>query len=204
MTLQADAVPVAKGKKVHPLIEAAAEGRLPDWAVVTPVRMEHLERVAALMRRWATALELPEWEVQRWSAAGLLHDALRDADPKKMRRALPKKLKNLHPSIVHGPAAAVRLREDGVDDEPLLLAIAFHTLGHPELDRMGLSLCAADFLEPGRMRLHKLRKKLRKRMPEKYRKVTRRIFRLRLASHLQANRPISEYTLGLWNRVTHG
>lgn len=189
---------------MHPILEAAATGTLPEWAEVTPSRRLHAERVSLLMVRWARRLELPEGDVKRWGAAGLLHDALRDADAELLREELPASLRHGHPSILHGPAAAERLRNEGVEDEPLLLAVAYHTLGHPDLDRLGLSLLAADFLEPGRSRLHKLRKKLRKRMPRKYKKVVRRIMRVRINGHLMANRALPPETTALWNRLTGG
>jgi 2-amino-4-hydroxy-6-hydroxymethyldihydropteridine diphosphokinase len=43
--------------------------------------------------------------------------------------------------------------------------VAFHTLGHPELDRLGRALFAADFLEPGRPFRRRWRAGLRKGMP---------------------------------------
>src|SRR5690606_8966546 len=52
--------------------------------------------------------------------------------------------------VLHGPAAAARLAEEGVTDEPLLTAVAWHTLGHPDLDLRGRCLYIADYIEPGR------------------------------------------------------
>lgn len=189
---------------LHPVLERAAAGSLPDWAVVTPTRKLHTQRVSRLMATWAKQLELSEWDVKRWAAAGLLHDAFRDADPDLLRTMLPGEMSDLHPSLLHGPAAARRLRQEGLSDEPLLLAIAYHTLGHPSMDRMGMSLCAADFLEPGRSSLRKLRKKLSKRMPRKYEKVVRRIMKFRINTHLTANRELPPQTTALWNRLANG
>jgi len=189
---------------LHPILERAAAGSLPEWAVVTPTRKLHTERVSKLMAKWARRLDLSDTDVKRWAAAGLLHDALRDADPELLRGTIPDDTSDIHPSLLHGPAAAHRLRQEGVEDEPLLLAIAYHTLGHPEMDRLGMTLCAADFLEPGRSSLRKLRKKLRKRMPRKYKNVVRRILKLRIRSNLSANRVLPSQTTDLWNRLSHG
>ena len=52
---------------------------LPEWAVATPERRAHIERVAALLSTWATALRVPAAERARWLRAACLHDALRDA-----------------------------------------------------------------------------------------------------------------------------
>ena len=67
--------------------------------------------------------------------------------------------------LLHGPAAAGRLAREGVEDDGLLRAVAFHTLGHPGLDTAGVALYAADFLEPGRTVRAEWRASLRRRMP---------------------------------------
>ena len=96
-----------------------------------------MERVAALMEEWASDWNLGQDDRARWKAAGLLHDALRDADPVELRPLVPPELEDLPGALLHGPAAARLLEEDGVTDRPLLLSVAYHTLGHPELDRLG-------------------------------------------------------------------
>lgn len=68
--------------------------------------------------------------------------------------------------LLHGPAAAGRLAREGVGDDGLLRAVAFHTLGHPDLDTAGVALYAADFLEPGRAAQAQWRESLRGRMPD--------------------------------------
>src|SRR5438132_6843917 len=52
---------------------------LPPWAVVTSERRAHVERVAALLSTWATAMHASAGERARWLKAAWLHDALRDA-----------------------------------------------------------------------------------------------------------------------------
>lgn len=69
--------------------------------------------------------------------------------------------------LLHGPAAAGRLAREGIGDDGLLRAVAFHTLGHPALDTAGVALYAADFLEPGRAVRAEWRASLRRRMPGK-------------------------------------
>ncbi|TVP76275.1 MAG: HD domain-containing protein [Gemmatimonadales bacterium] len=147
------------------MLEAAARGILPSWGEMGPLRREHTIRVGAVMGSWASELGLPDHEVGRWRAAGLLHDVLRDADPDGLRRELGPPLGELPPAILHGPAAAARLQALGVTDEPLLEAIRWHTLGDPGLDRLGRALYCADFLEPGRRRDRTWREGLRYRFP---------------------------------------
>ena len=62
---------------------------LPSWAVVSPARLEHIERVAALASRWAEAMGVPDTEWQRWLRAIWLHDALRDAPEEELEKWAP-------------------------------------------------------------------------------------------------------------------
>ena len=52
---------------------------LPGWAIVTPERLQHIQRVAELVAEWSDALGTPDSERYRWFKAVWLHDALRDA-----------------------------------------------------------------------------------------------------------------------------
>ena len=64
--------------KLHPIINAAGtEARPPDWAVMSPARINHAKRVGTLMGEWADALGHDERTRIRWRATGLLHDALK-------------------------------------------------------------------------------------------------------------------------------
>ena len=53
---------------VHPIIVAAAEGDLPDWAVAGDKRRAHMARVSELLGQWADALELNPDDRLRWRA----------------------------------------------------------------------------------------------------------------------------------------
>jgi len=156
-----------------PLVRAAARGELPAWAQASPKRREHIARVAALMREWAVALGLPEAEVERWAAAGTLHDALRDADPDELRPRVPEEFRHLHGKLLHGPAAAARL--EGLADEEVVQAVRCHTLGSPTFGRLGRALYLADFLEPGRTFEREWTAGLRARMPAEMEAVLREV-----------------------------
>jgi HD superfamily phosphohydrolase YqeK len=183
------------------LLEHAAAGRLPDWAAVSPRRLAHIERVAALMADWAAQLKLPPAEAARWSAAAYLHDALRDEPHDDLRSTVPVSLRDLPGSLLHGPAAAERLRRTGVSDEPLLRAIAFHTVGHPDLDRLGRALYIADFTEPGRSYQPVRLAALRARMPHALDDVLRDVVRMRIAHLLDEGRPMRAETAAFWNAI---
>lgn len=189
---------------LHPRIAAAAEGVLPSWAEVGARRVEHIGRVAALMAAWGADLRLPDQEQARWRAAAWLHDALREARPETLRPAVPEPLRTLPASVLHGPAAAERLRGEGVEDESVLRAVAYHTLGHPHLDLLGRALYAADFLEPGRPFLVEQRAAMRARMPQALDEVVRDVARLRIRHLLERDVPLHADTVGFWNALVDG
>ncbi len=160
-----------------------------------------MARVAELLREWAEARgDLPR-DVERWTAAGYLHDVLRDADPVELRAALSGSLDQLPDDVIHGPAAADRLRRGGVADEPLLTAIAFHTVGSPDFDELGKALYVADFLEPGRRIQPKWRARLRGEMPEGLDSVAQAVVGKRIQYLIKKKRPVQPETLGLWNAL---
>lgn len=189
---------------LHPIVVAAADGRLPDWARVSPERRDHVERVAALMGRWAERGELTPDDRARWRAAGLLHDALRDAEFDSLRPLVATELRGLPGKMLHGPAAAARLRSDGLDDEPFLLAVAWHTLGHPDLDDLGKALYVADFTEPGRRHESAALASKRARMPQDMDGVLREVATDRIGRSLKRRRPLLDPTVGFWNTLVEG
>jgi 2-amino-4-hydroxy-6-hydroxymethyldihydropteridine diphosphokinase len=189
------------GMELHERVAAAARGVLPEWACVGPGRRAHIERVAELMRGWAVTAALDDDDVARWSAAGYLHDALREADPEQLRGGLDPEFSSLPGPALHGPAAAARLRAEGVRDEGLLLAVGYHTLGHPQLDRLGRALYAADFLEPGRSSLAEWRGELRDRLPAELDAVTREIVGARVRHLVDRGLPLLAPTVAFWNSL---
>lgn len=181
------------------LLEAAAAGRLPDWARAGDARRAHIARVAALMDRWSNALSLADGECVRWRAAAWLHDVLRDAPASDLRPLAGPEFDGLPGRLLHGPAAAEQLRRAGVDDEPLLDAIAFHTLGDAGFGPLGRALYAADFLEPGRSFRPAWRAVLRARMPDAIDDVVRTIAHARIDHLLERGNRIHPRTVGFWN-----
>lgn len=190
--------------KLHPVVKKAAKGVLPGWAQVSRSRYAHMERVAGLLEAWARAADLPKFERRRWTALGYLHDSLKGASASSLRPLVREDLQDLPGPVLHGPAAAARLREEGVEDEELLLAVAYHTLGHPNLDEGGMALYAADFLEPGRNLKNSWRDGLRARMPQELEAVTREILAARLTHLVKKNRPVQPETVAMWNAMNGG
>ena len=158
-----------------------------------------MKRVATLMGRWAERSGLSSRDRDRWVAAGLLHDVLREADHNTLRKGLKGELAKLPGPVLHGPAGAARLAAEGVTDKAILQAVGFHTLGHPGFGRLGRAVSAADFLEPGRTSLSHVRDPLRKLMPKKLDEVIYRIMRERMSHLFGKGRPVSSYSVDFWN-----
>ena len=186
---------------IHPLVGQAASGVLPDWAVANEARRAHIHRVAELLASWADGLGLEEEERVRWLAAAYLHDALRNADPETLRRGVPPELAALPGPLLHGPAAAERMWVEGVRDGELLRAVAYHTLGHPELGALGRALYAADFLEPGRDLLNSWRQGLRARMPGDLNAVVRDVLGARITYLVGRGSPLRPETVAFWTAL---
>jgi len=158
-----------------------------------------MERVAELLGGWAEVRAMASEDVLRWRAAGHLHDVLRDADPDELRVGLPEDLAGMPDPVLHGPVAALRLRAEGVADEALLAAVAWHTLGHPELDTLGRALYAADFLEPGRDFRNPWRAGLRARMPGALNEVVAEVLAARIGHQVEEGGPLRPETVAFWN-----
>jgi HD superfamily phosphohydrolase YqeK len=172
---------------------------LPGWAIVSKKRLEHVTRVVQLLGRWAATMQLPEDEASRWVAAGVLHDALRDA-PEEMLRALSGD--GDRPSeLLHGPAAAVRAEQDGERRQDVLDAVRYHTVGSADWNRTGRALYLADFLEPGRTFLKSERKYLAERVPSDFDGAFRQVVRLRIEWSLGQDGALFPETVALWNAV---
>jgi HD superfamily phosphohydrolase YqeK len=184
-----------------PVVARAARGELPAWARAKKKRRAHIERVRQLVQVWARDLELDAGERDRWTAVATLHDALRDADPEMLRPQVPADLRALPASLLHGPAAAARLAEEGVEDEALLRAVAFHSIGHPGLDAAGHALFAADALEPGRGYRPAWRARLRAGFPTDPSGVVHEVLAYRLGRALEVGHRIRGETVAFWNTL---
>jgi len=179
-------------------VRDAARGQLPEWAEASAARRAHMERVADLLGEWARALGLDGPDVERWRAAGWLHDSLRDAPAERLRPRAGR-FGDLPYKVLHGPAAAARLEEDGCSDGELLDAIRYHTLGHPSLGRLGRALIAADYIEPGRKTHEEWRAGLRERARSDLDGVVRDVLRAKLERGLEAGLPLAIELVELWN-----
>lgn len=175
---------------------------LPAWAAVGPRRLAHIERVVALLDRWAVALGLSPSERERWCRAGWLHDALRDAPAADLQALAPEVTGPLE--LRHGPAAAARAGREGSSDRALLLAVAWHSVGHPDWEAVGDALYCADFLEPGRSFEPERRAALAARFPAAPAAVLREVAAWRIGWLLHSGWPMPDLTRRFWNRLVGG
>jgi len=160
---------------------------LPSWAQVSAERRAHVERVAALVDRWAAAMGVPDAERARWVRAAYLHDALRDAP--------------LDGELAHGPAAADRAAAEGERDGGVLDAVRYHSHGHAAWDDVGRMLYLADYLEPGRPHARGDRRALARRVPAERDAMLREVAGRRIARSVGAGWPLSPATVEFWNSL---
>jgi HD superfamily phosphohydrolase YqeK len=171
----------------------------PVWTEASKKRRAHVERVVALLDRWAAELHVPAAEAAAWRAAGYLHDALRDA-PKKLLRAMTRD-KTGAAEYLHGPAAAIRARADGERREDVLDAVRFHTIGCATWKRTGKALYMADFLEPGRKFLVDERAFLADSVTRDFSATFRQVVRLRLEWSMRQGGELFPESVKLWHAV---
>jgi HD superfamily phosphohydrolase YqeK len=172
---------------------------LPGWAIVTPSRREHIERVAELVGRWASELGVPETERRRWLRAVWLHDALRDAPAEELKRWAPDAPGPAN--LRHGPASAARAKAEGESDRGVLDAVRYHSIGLAEWDMVGRVLYCADYLEPGREFDRERRAALAARLPGHPREVLFEVAQARIGHLVRSGWPLPEPTVRFWNKL---
>jgi HD superfamily phosphohydrolase YqeK len=178
---------------------STAEIELPAWGVATPRRRAHIARVTELALSWANAMRVEGAERDAWGDASRWHDALRDAGEAELRAIVPHL--DWPASLLHGPAAAARLAEDGERRTAVLDAIFWHTVGNARWDRTGRVLYMADFLEPGRQFDRKERAKLAASVPDDFDETFRKVVKLRLGEKVASGEPLRPETASLWESV---
>jgi 2-amino-4-hydroxy-6-hydroxymethyldihydropteridine diphosphokinase len=180
-------------------LRGAPEVDLPSWAQVTDKRRAHIARVTALLDQWAERLSLPADEQQAWHDVGVLHDALRDASEEELRRLTSDAEHPWH--ILHGPAVAIRLENNGERRTDVIEAIRWHTLGSAHWGRVGKALYMADFLEPGRPFSKADRAFLAAHVTTDFDGVFRQVVRTRIEWTVREGKMLFPETADLWNSV---
>jgi HD superfamily phosphohydrolase YqeK len=178
---------------------AEPAGRLPAWAEVSPARVMHIERVAALAAGWAERMRVSEAEGKRWLRAAWLHDALRDADAASLDRWAP--ARPGPGELRHGPASAARAEAEGEADRGVLDAVRYHSVGWAGWDAVGRVLYCADYLEPGRAFGRERRTDLARRFPDDPSGVLRAVAADRLTHVIGSGWPLLDPTVRFWNSL---
>ncbi len=164
---------------------------------VSPDRLDHILRVAALAREIALNNGL---DPERAYLAGLLHDAARDLPQEELLRLAPPEdeVEAAHPLALHGRAARVLAEGWGVRDAEVLEAVEGHVFGVDPESGIGMALYVADVCEPGRGVNGEIRElALAGRLPEAYRQaVARKVAYLRAKGV-----PIHPRTLEVYRRL---
>lgn len=178
---------------------SGAELALPSWAIASPKRRAHIARVAALAMTWADEMHIDRAERDAWRDAAQWHDALRDAAEPALRAIVPHL--GWPASLLHGPAAAARLAEDGERRGAVLEAVYWHTVGNAEWDRTGRMLYMADYLESGRKYDREERAALAANVAADFDGTFRAVTRLRLAHRITGGEKMLAETMALWESV---
>ena len=181
-------------------IPAALRPTLPEWAEVTPDRLEHIGRVAHLVSTWAERMGIPDSERNRWLKAVWLHDALRDASTETLGEWASSSSGPIE--LWHGPAAAARAKAEGELDRGVLDAVRYHSLGLAEWDMVGRVLYCADYLEPGRTFDVAARAELAALFPRDVAGVIRAVARARLSHLARSGWPLPEPMVRFWNSLS--
>ncbi len=172
---------------------------LPGWAVVTPTRLAHIERVAQLVATWAEEMGVPDNERNRWLRAVWLHDALRDAPEDELQRWAPSVPGPVE--LRHGPASAAHAKADGETDRGVLDAVRYHSVGLAEWDMVGRALYCADYLEPGRSYQAPQRADWARRFPHDSGAVLREVAQARMTHAIARGWALPDPTVRLWNSL---
>jgi predicted HD superfamily hydrolase involved in NAD metabolism len=117
-------------------------------------------RVQHILGVEATSVELAQihgLDVEKAALAGLMHDLAKYFKPQRlleMAKAEGLELDPVdlvNPHLLHADVGAIVARDDfQVTDAEVLMAIADHTLGRPEMSALSCVVFLADSLEPGR------------------------------------------------------
>lgn len=121
---------------------------------VSEKRYSHSVRTAEMCRKLCALYGLDE---KIGYFAGISHDMCKNFKPEQLLSLAQEdgadvsELERKKPSLLHGRAAAVLLKNDfGVTDSSVLEAVANHTFGKTGMCSLAKVLYAADKIEPGR------------------------------------------------------
>jgi len=117
-------------------------------------RFKHSVEVARIARDMAEKYKV---DVEKAYIAGLLHDYAKGISGEKLlviakeNDLIEEQVEWQVPDLLHAPVGAYLLKEElGIEDEEILRAVRFHTLGRVEMSDLDKIIYLADIIEPGR------------------------------------------------------
>ena len=106
------------------------------------------------------------------------------------------------PVMLHGPVGAELLRhEDGLDDEEILAAVRWHTMGHPSLTQLGLLVFLADKLDPRKVKSYPYQPVLRAIANEDLREAALEFLCRESALRLERRQPVHPVSVATINAL---
>ncbi|WP_027107673.1 bis(5'-nucleosyl)-tetraphosphatase (symmetrical) YqeK [Lacticigenium naphthae] len=120
---------------------------------MTELRFQHVLRVEKTALLLA---KIHKVDTEKTSIAALSHDYVKDLPDEEMRDVIISENMDLEllqygSNIWHGPVAAVLMKKRfGINDQEILDAIKYHTVGSPHMGSLEKIIYVADFIEPGR------------------------------------------------------
>jgi HD superfamily phosphohydrolase YqeK len=138
-------------------------------------------------------------ERARWLRAAWLHDALRDAPEAYLVQLVPDRWDTVE--LRHGPAAAALAARNGEQDQGVLDAVRYHSVGFARWDSVGRMLYLADYLEPGRPFRRAERAALADRVPQEAVAVLREVAAARLTWAIASGWRLAPETVEFWNAL---
>jgi len=136
--------------------DVALRSQVLDWMQeqMPSSRIAHVVRVEEMSITLAKHHGL---DVEKAGIAGLTHDLAKYFKPNQLLamatdEGLPiDPVSHANPHLLHADVSAIVARDTfGIEDPEILLAIADHTLGRPDMPPLSCAVFLADSLEPGR------------------------------------------------------
>lgn len=123
----------------------------------TMLHGEKLEHSLGVRKAAIKLADIYGCDIKKASIAGLLHDCAKNFDESKILKLcddfgieLDNVLK-MEVKLLHGPVGAeIAKRKFSVEDEEILDAIRFHTVGKAKMSLLTKIIYLADYIEPGR------------------------------------------------------
>ena len=172
--------------------------------MLSPKRFEHSIGVAKTAECLAKKYgEVPE----KAYLAGVAHDIAKEL-PKDKFFELCKKgnieldpVEIANPALLHGPAGSVLIKDYGIDDEDIINAVRYHTVGREHMSRLEKIIYLADMIEPARSfrEVDELRELAEHSLDLAVQKTVGYIIRL----NMERGSLIHENSIKLWNEMVN-